>query len=288
MIPANHHKVITYLKVVCKVHGANHTCITIGSNKIAYPGDVGTPTGLIELVKLLINSVLSQRNAWLATMDLKNFYLNTPLDRPEYVRIKLADIPQEFIDEYKLNKLAWVYFEMRCGMYRLPQAGIFANNLLQDCIAKFGYYKAATTPGLWHHIGHLVMFALIVDNFIIQYIGNAHLDHLCQALKKHYNVSEEINGTHFPGMTLKWNYSLNHIERSCHLSMPGYIFNICTRHKHPMPTKHQLSPQKHCKNRFWPKHPTNPYLSLQPSSLHRRCQENSRHHWPSPQLRTCS
>jgi hypothetical protein len=84
----------------------NRTHITIGSNNIAYPEDVGTPTGSIELVKLLINSVLSQRNAWLATMDFKNFYLNTPLDRPEYVCIKLADIPQEFIDKYKLNKLA--------------------------------------------------------------------------------------------------------------------------------------------------------------------------------------
>jgi hypothetical protein len=55
----------------------------------------------------------------LATMDLKNFYLNTPLDRPEYVSIKLADIPQEFIVEYKLNKLArdsWIYFKMRRGM----------------------------------------------------------------------------------------------------------------------------------------------------------------------------
>ncbi len=39
-------------------------------------------------------------------MDLKNVYLNTPLNRPEYVRIMLTDIPQEFIEEYKLNELA--------------------------------------------------------------------------------------------------------------------------------------------------------------------------------------
>jgi hypothetical protein len=29
--------------------------------------------------------------------------------------------------------------------------------------------------------------------------------------------------------------------------MPGYIFNVCTRYKHSMPTKCQLSPHKHCK-----------------------------------------
>jgi hypothetical protein len=136
--------------------------ITIGSNNIAYPGDVGTPKGSIELVKLLIKSVLSQRNTRLTTMDLKNFYLNTLLDQPEYVRIKLADIPQELINKYKLNKLAhdcWIYSEMRCGIYGLPQAGILSNNLLRDYLAEFDYYEAATTPGLWRHKWHPVIFA---------------------------------------------------------------------------------------------------------------------------------
>ncbi len=147
-IPADCRREITYSKIICKVQpekgdDADHTRITIGDNNIAYPRDVGAPTGSIELVKLLNNSVLSQRNTrLLATMDLQNFYLNSPLDQSEYVRIKLVDIPQEFIDKYKLNKLArdsWIYFKMRRGMYGLPQAGILANNLLQDRLAKFDY-----------------------------------------------------------------------------------------------------------------------------------------------------
>jgi hypothetical protein len=81
-IPANRHREITYSKVMCKVRpekgdNADRMHITIGGNNIAYPGDVGTPAGSIELVKLIINSVLSQRNAWLATMDLKNS-ISTP------------------------------------------------------------------------------------------------------------------------------------------------------------------------------------------------------------------
>jgi hypothetical protein len=139
-IPSNRHREIIYSKVVCKVRpekgdDANRTCIPIGRNNTEYPGDVGTPTGSIELVKLLVNSVLSQRNARLATMDLKNFYLNTLLDWPEYIRIMLADIPQEFINKYKLNKIArdsWIYFKMCRGMYGLHQAGILANKLLRD------------------------------------------------------------------------------------------------------------------------------------------------------------
>jgi hypothetical protein len=146
-------------------------------------------------------------------------YLNTPLDQPEYVRVKFTNFPKEFIAKYKLPGFihdCWVYFEMHCGIHGLPQAGILANNLLQDCLAKFNDYVAATAPGLWHHKWHPIMFALIVYNFAIQYIGNAHLDHLCQALRKHYEVFEELDGTCFAGMTLKWNYSPIHAK--CHVT----------------------------------------------------------------------
>ena len=45
------------------------------------------------------------------------------MDRPEYVRIKHLDIPQEFIEEYNLMQLfqnGWIYFEILRGSYGLP------------------------------------------------------------------------------------------------------------------------------------------------------------------------
>ena len=52
-----------YTRVVCEVclqkEDPNRTCITISGNQICYPGDTGTKTGSLELVKLLLNSVLS-------------------------------------------------------------------------------------------------------------------------------------------------------------------------------------------------------------------------------------
>ncbi len=49
--------------VVCEVQpekdDPNCTQITIGGNRICYPGNVGTNTASLELLKLLLNSVLS-------------------------------------------------------------------------------------------------------------------------------------------------------------------------------------------------------------------------------------
>ena len=41
----------------------NRTRITLVGGHIKYPGDLGTPTGSLDLVKMIINSVLYRRNA---------------------------------------------------------------------------------------------------------------------------------------------------------------------------------------------------------------------------------
>jgi hypothetical protein len=74
--------------------------------------------------------------------------------KPEYICIKIFDIPNKFIKEYKLTGLdheGWIYFKIRQGCYGLPQAGILANNLLHFCLVAEGFYEAALTPSLWHH-----------------------------------------------------------------------------------------------------------------------------------------
>ena len=68
-------KKITHIKVVCEVltHKADlhSTLITISGNRICYPGDVVIPTGSLDMIKLIINNVLSRRNAWFITFDIK-------------------------------------------------------------------------------------------------------------------------------------------------------------------------------------------------------------------------
>ena len=73
------------------------------------------------------------------------------MDRSEYVKININDIPTEFIDEYNLKAVThngWVYFEIVGGCYGLPQSGKLSNNLLCTFHNNSGYYEATTTPGL--------------------------------------------------------------------------------------------------------------------------------------------
>eukprot|EP00804_Cyclotella_cryptica_P028971 CCRYP_012389-RA/>CCRYP_012389-RA protein AED:0.32 eAED:0.32 QI:0/0/0/1/0/0/2/0/614 len=204
---------VTYTRVVCEIHPQKadpyRTRITLGGDRIRYPGDCGTKTGSLETVKLLLNSGLSMPTARFASFDISNFYLGTPLDRPEYARIKLSDIPDDFVQEYSLHDFAhngYVYFEVTKGVYGLKQASKLANDLLTQCLEMHGYYQCATTPGLWRHKWRPVMFVLIVDDFGIQYSDHRHAEHLLQALQQHYTVTTDWTGTKFAGIDINWDY----------------------------------------------------------------------------------
>ena len=64
-IPLDRRKEIAFSKVVCTFHpdkaDPNRTRITIAGQNIKYPGDVGTKTASLDLLKLLLNSVLSHQ-----------------------------------------------------------------------------------------------------------------------------------------------------------------------------------------------------------------------------------
>ncbi len=112
----------------------NPTRITAGENSIFYPGNAGTNTALLELIKLMLNSVILCKGARFLTINTIKIYLDMPMVDPEYVCIKITDIPKEFILQYefagKEDHNRWIYFEIERGCYSLPHAGILANNLL--------------------------------------------------------------------------------------------------------------------------------------------------------------
>jgi hypothetical protein len=99
------------------------------------------------------------------TLDISKFYLMTPLKRPEYIRVKIDDIPEEIINEYKLQEIAkkqgMVYIEVTKGMCGLSQAGLLTNELLEQRLNKHGYFQSKLVPGLWKHTTRLISFTLV-------------------------------------------------------------------------------------------------------------------------------
>ena len=100
-IPHHKRKEIIYTKVVCEIcegkDDENRTRITVGGNLICYPGNAGTNTVSLELIKLMLKGVISRKGARFACIDIQKFYLDMPMEDPEYVRIKITDISEEFI-----------------------------------------------------------------------------------------------------------------------------------------------------------------------------------------------
>jgi hypothetical protein len=137
-VPEDCRKDVMYGQFICLVRPEkaepNQMQFTVGGDRINYPGEVATLTTEMLVAKMLFNSVISMKGARFMTMDISNFYLMTPLLRPEFIRIKLTDIPDKVIKEYKLREIATkngsIYIRAKHGMYGLPQAGLLANKLL--------------------------------------------------------------------------------------------------------------------------------------------------------------
>eukprot|EP00804_Cyclotella_cryptica_P026336 CCRYP_007671-RA/>CCRYP_007671-RA protein AED:0.18 eAED:0.21 QI:0/0/0/1/0/0.33/3/0/1086 len=248
-IPLQRRKDVTYRRIVANYRPEKEDPyrirLTVGGNRITYPGDCGTPTADMLTTKILLNSVISTKGARFMTIDIKDFYLNTPMVRPEYMRLKLSDIPDHIIKLYKLDKLVttdgYVYVLIQKEMYGLPQAGIIAQQLLEKRLALKGCRQSSITPGFWKHDWRPISFTLCVDNFGVKYVGIKHAHHLLQTLNEHYETSQDWKGERYLGLTIAWDYTLQQVQ----LSMPGYCKKAGHCFHHPVPIKPQHQPYPH-------------------------------------------
>ncbi len=157
------------------------------------------------------------------TIKIINFYLNTPMERPEYMQMKLSKLPQEFVKLYKLANIAEdngnVYIKVQKGMYGLPQSGILAQKLLEQQLNEYGYTQSPVTPGLWKHATQPISFTLCVDNFGVKYVGREHPEHLLKILNMHYKCLQDWDGKKYLGMDINCDYG----QCQVHVSMLEYV-----------------------------------------------------------------
>ncbi len=122
-------------------------------------------------------------------------YLKTPLDQFEYMKIPIALLPDNIIENYQLQEKVldgYVYMEIRKGMYRLPQAGILANKLLKKQLVHHGYFKQPHTPGLWKHVicpvGSICVWTVLVLSILDANINNIYMMHYARKHMKLWNI----------------------------------------------------------------------------------------------------
>jgi hypothetical protein len=98
-IPKN--RKITYGKLVCDFkpnkNEKHRVRLTVGGDRLDYSGDTATSTADTTTFKILINSTLSTQEVKMMMMDIKHYYLGTPLPIYEYMRLPISILPLDII-----------------------------------------------------------------------------------------------------------------------------------------------------------------------------------------------
>ncbi len=153
--------------------------LTVGGDKLKYDDDAGSPAASLLETKLIVNSTISDasKGARFACADLKDFFLASPMEKPEFMKIKYKYLPADIRTKYQLDTLVspdgYVYVKIKKGMYGLKEAAIIAFNQLVQKLDPAGYEPMPFTPGLCHHRTKRTTFALCVDNFGVKYFSLA-------------------------------------------------------------------------------------------------------------------
>ena len=89
---------VNYLCIVCDIQpqkkGIYWVHITVGTEKSIDNGPVSTPTADLMTAKVHWNSVLSTPNAKYLIVEVKNFYLNNPINNKEFHKKAINLTPQ--------------------------------------------------------------------------------------------------------------------------------------------------------------------------------------------------
>ena len=84
---------------------------------------------------------------------------------------------------------------------------------------------------------------LVVNVFGVEYVKEEHTLHLASFLKWYHAISEDFKKK-FAGIYLELKYAKVHKDRTCRLSMKGYITYLLLWLGNSKETKSQLSPHK--------------------------------------------
>ena len=216
--------------------------------------------------KIHLNSAISdaRKGARYCTLDVKNFFMGSPMEYRQYARVHASLIPNEIFQEYPnlvVETDGYIYIEARKGIYGLKEAGLVAFKHLVSNLKPFGYEPIKFTPGLWWHTSRPATFTLCVDDFGIKCYTKDDALHLIKAIQTNYETTIDWSGSLYCGLNRQWNYDKGYVD----VSMDGYVKRALQRFAHvPSSTRCQHAPhpwQKPVYGRRAPQSPTSTPVS---------------------------
>jgi hypothetical protein len=179
------------------------------------------------------------------SMDLKDHFLASPMERPEYMRVHRRHIPPDIFEQYNLHSIistdGFIYIKIKKGMYGLKQAAILAYQKLVNNLAPYGYKPCKYSLGLWTHSTRRTKFCLCVDDFGVKYFSKSDADHLLTSLRSSgFTVSTDWEGKNYCGLTLDWHYNKGFVD----ISMPNYVHTALMKFQHKQNSRPCHAPHK--------------------------------------------
>ena len=88
-------------------------------------------------------------------MDIKDHFLETPINNAEYIKVKYKHFPQDIKEKYNLHDRVtpdgYVYIKIKKEIYGLKKAAILEYDHLRNLLAPYGYHPIKSTVGMWEH-----------------------------------------------------------------------------------------------------------------------------------------
>ena len=214
--PLDHNKIIEY-----------RTRVTWGR---ASPTDHPTASSTIDTTaaKLFLNSAVSDHTAVLSTVDVDDFYLNSKLLTPAYLKVPLRFLPPVTRAWLKVDHLppeSSILFEVYNALYGMDDAGRISQQDLIAHLIPHGFHMFRHTPGLFYHTTRSSFrFTTWVDDFLIKSDPNTDdLAHFIKILKLKYPIKFVPVATSYIGYNLNlFRHPTNPSLDSLTISMNDY------------------------------------------------------------------
>ena len=252
-VPIN--KKVTYTNFACDHRPLKEEewriCCVVGGDKLEWNFDAGSPaTDMVE-TKLLFNSVISDAKAGarFMSLDLKDMFLMTMMDEPEYMKCAYRYFPSDIRKRYNLDALVhngFIYIKIKKGLFGLKQAALLAYQQVSKLLQAGGFRPILGSLGMWKHRTRSIIFNLCVDDFGVKYFDKNDVEHLITSLQPKYVVKADWTGNNFLGYSLDWQYDKGYVN----LTMPKYIPNLLNKLQHIKPSIPQYSPHEFIPTKF--------------------------------------